>query len=806
MELFCCNLVLRSRKTQLSKNLKAFLSAFTLLLVSAFVPAFSAYGADSSVISPAPSGLSDSSSANATGSEAPPVPTSFFGLTVMNSEQPALLPYSTARSWDSWPHPSWADENPSRGVYNFVNLDAYMAGNLGHDMIYTLGRTPRWASSQPNAYTDYGPGQCAPPADIADWDNYVRAVATRSEGRIKYWELWNEPMNAKYYCGDIASIVTLAEHARTIIKSIDPSAMILAPSTDKGFGEAWITSFLSQGGAATIDIMTIHGYPDNSPEGIAPMLAQYHTLMAANGASTLPLWDTEQDGGPNDPADLAKLYLLEWTGGVSRSVFYAYDGGSNPLWKSTTGLTATGIAYSEVYQWMVGASLNAPCSRDISGTYSCNLERSDYQAEAVWNSVAPATFTVLPQFVQYRDLQGTIHPIENGSVTVGSSPILIETAATASTQLSFASIASHTFGDAPFPVYASSASNGNIVYSVLAGPASISGSVVTLTGSGDVVLKATQASSGNYLASSASIAFVAAPKPVPSLTLNPIADQMIGAAPVTVKATSNSLATITYAVASGPATISGTRVTFNAVGPVVISASQPETTTLAAATTTMIFNVTPKTNPGLTLPSIATKNNGAAAFSVQASSNSYGAITYSILSGPATIAGHMVTVNEAGTVVIRASQAEVSTYAAATAHISFDVLPKPIPTLTLPSIATKTNGVGAFSVQASSNSSGAITYSIVSGPATIAGHMVTVNGAGTVVVGASQAEVSTYAAATARITFDVLPKPVPTLTLPSVATKTNGVGAFSVWASSNSSGYITYSILSGPATISGPTR
>ena len=58
--------------------------------------------------------------------------------------------------------------------------------------------------------------------------------------------------------------------------------MILAPSTDKGFGENWITAFLSQGGAATIDIMTIHGYPDNTPGGIVPMMAIYHNLMAQN--------------------------------------------------------------------------------------------------------------------------------------------------------------------------------------------------------------------------------------------------------------------------------------------------------------------------------------------------------------------------------------------------------------------------------------------------------------------------------------------------------------------------------------------
>ena len=802
MKLYCCNLVLSLRNTQFQRNIKKLPVAIVVLLLCVFKTALSAHATE------APMKIlfatSSSSQSGVTTSAPPPVPSTFFGLTIMNSEVPAMLPYGTARSWDTWPHPSWANENPSRGVYNFGNLDAYIAGNAGRDMIYTLGRTPQWASSQPNAYTDYGPGQCAPPANVADWDNYITAVATHAAGKIKYWELWNEPMNAKYYCGDIPTMVVLAQHARSIIKSIDPSAMILAPSTDKAFGESWITSFLSQGGAATIDIMTIHGYPDNPPEGIVPMLSQYHALMAANGATGLPIWDTEQDGGPNSPSDLAKMYLLEWSGGVSRSLWYAYDDiGGRLLWSADTGLTPSGTAYNEVYKWLVGASLNTPCSKDSFGTFTCNLERTDYQAEAVWNSTGSATLNVLPQFVQYRDLQGGIHPIENGIITVGSSPVLIETAATDSTQLSFAAIASHTYGDVPFPVFASSASNGGVVYSVVGGPATVSGSVVTLTGPGDVVLQANQASSGNFLASSASVAFVVAPKPVPSLSLASIANPMIGSAPITVQATSNSPAPITYTVAGGPATISGTRVTFTAVGPVVIEASQPEITTFAAASTTTTFNVTPKTNPELTFPAIATHTNGSAPFSVQASSNSNGAITYEILSGPATIAGSYVTVMNAGTVVVQATQAEVRTYASATTTTSFNISAKPVPTLTMPSIAAMTAGSAAFSVQATSNSYGAITYSVVSGPATISGSYVTVTGAGNVVIQATQAEIHTYAATTATISISVSAKPLPTLTLPSIATKMNGCVPFSVKATSNSYGSVTYLVDSGPATISG---
>ena len=73
--------------------------------------------------------------------------------------------------------------------------------------------------------------------------------------------------------------------------------------------------------------------------------------------------------------------------------------------------------------------------------------------------------------------------------------------------LSFAAIAPHTYGDPPFMVSATSASSGAVTYTVVSGPATITGSTVTLTGVGTVVLNASQAASGNYAAATATTSF-----------------------------------------------------------------------------------------------------------------------------------------------------------------------------------------------------------------------------------------------------------------------------------------------------------
>jgi hypothetical protein len=80
---------------------------------------------------------------------------------------------------------------------------------------------------------------------------------------------------------------------------------------------------------------------------------------------------------------------------------------------------------------------------------------------------------------------------------------------------------------------------------------------------------------------------------------------------------------------------------------------------------------------------------------------------------------------------------------------------KATPTLTFTTIPTHTFGDANFTVSASSASTGAITYSVTSGPATILGNTVTLTGAGTVVLGASQLATTDYAAATQSISFTV---------------------------------------------------
>ncbi|WP_210465319.1 MBG domain-containing protein [Rufibacter roseolus] len=75
--------------------------------------------------------------------------------------------------------------------------------------------------------------------------------------------------------------------------------------------------------------------------------------------------------------------------------------------------------------------------------------------------------------------------------------LIIEKAANT---ISFTNLGTKTFGDAAFDLTASSTSGAAVTFAVVSGPASVSGSKLTITGAGSVKVKASSAETANYLA------------------------------------------------------------------------------------------------------------------------------------------------------------------------------------------------------------------------------------------------------------------------------------------------------------------
>ncbi|MCY3304094.1 hypothetical protein ECD84_05505, partial [Acinetobacter pittii] len=97
---------------------------------------------------------------------------------------------------------NWRDLEPSNDAWNFTSgagkrldmlVDYVKRNDPSVEILMTLGQTPQWASKTPGVEGLYGMGASGAPANMEYWRDYVRTLARRYAGRIRYWELWNEP-------------------------------------------------------------------------------------------------------------------------------------------------------------------------------------------------------------------------------------------------------------------------------------------------------------------------------------------------------------------------------------------------------------------------------------------------------------------------------------------------------------------------------------------------------------------------------------------------------------------------------------
>lgn len=425
------------------------------------------------------------------------VPSNFFNMHMDLSATPwPSSPIVGQRLWDSGV--AWALISTAKGVYDWTTLDQKLSDAKSHsaDVLYTLSGTPGWAqcsatTSSPCVQTPGcandtaswggGPGQCYWPGDLnADgtgtnqhWKDWVTAVATHSvnsnTAHIKYYEIFNEPNVNEFWRGTTAQVVRMAQDAACIIKGVGPNctntpidknALILSPSPALG-GDAinsWLSDFFAQGGAQVTDVIAFHGYNGTNDGKIPTLVSKIRDgAQMNNGLLSKPLFDTEFSWGADvvfpdtdeQAGFVGRTMLLHWSAGVSRVYWYAWDT-AGMMWSqnSVTGCTTpdpsgvgfsctTALALTQVEGWVVGKTLNQPCS--LTGTvYTCGFTNATgFQGLAVWDTAqscsngvcTTSTYTfppASPNYTHYVDLAGKNHTISGTTVKIGYKPIFLE--------------------------------------------------------------------------------------------------------------------------------------------------------------------------------------------------------------------------------------------------------------------------------------------------------------------------------------------------------------------------------------------
>jgi hypothetical protein len=204
------------------------------------------------------------------------------------------------------------------------------------------------------------------PSDaLPEWKAYVGDIIRKTKGRVRHWEVWNEPPNFSQSKSpeDYAKIVAAAYAAA---KEADPAVQIglAAQSVNLNF----LAQALDAGAAGNFDYVTVHPYEimDMVASGweaqFMSIVPNIRKLLADKSPTRkdVPVWFTEV-GQPVEKAitpemqsdTLLKAYVLGLAQGVRRiHWFEGIDGDSGPfgLIAGNTGTAPKRPSYTSMTQ------------------------------------------------------------------------------------------------------------------------------------------------------------------------------------------------------------------------------------------------------------------------------------------------------------------------------------------------------------------------------------------------------------------------------------------------------------------------
>jgi hypothetical protein len=201
--------------------------------------------------------------------------------------------------WDhKWGVSAWAKYD------RLVNL----ADEYGLEIIARLDNPPAWSREAGDTISSLGP-----PDDYDDFGDFVSEIVGRYKGRIRHYQIWNEPNTYREWGNRPVSAeqyVDLLEVAYNRAKEADPECVVLsaglAQTLEKGPENLDDLIYLQQmydaGAAACFDIMGVMAYglwtgptdrrasPDRTNFARPQLIRE---IMVGNGDAHKPIWVTE---------------------------------------------------------------------------------------------------------------------------------------------------------------------------------------------------------------------------------------------------------------------------------------------------------------------------------------------------------------------------------------------------------------------------------------------------------------------------------------------------------------------------------
>ncbi len=154
----------------------------------------------------------------------------------------------------------WHSIEKADNSYDGFQLDALRSAVDRHtasgvNVLVVVHQTPSWASGTGNTAT--------PPRDPGTYADFVKFLAATFKGKVKAWEIWNEP-NDDAHPGEFwegppnpAAYTALLKAAYPAIKAADPSALVVTGGLVANDFE-FVEGILGAGGRDFFDAVGVH--------------------------------------------------------------------------------------------------------------------------------------------------------------------------------------------------------------------------------------------------------------------------------------------------------------------------------------------------------------------------------------------------------------------------------------------------------------------------------------------------------------------------------------------------------------------
>jgi len=185
----------------------------------------------------------------------------------------------------------WRDIEPEEGVFDFSKYDTIVEvvtrNNL--QILGLLNYCVEWAS--PCGQWNY------PSGDNCAFVNYACKTIEHYKGKIKYWEVWNEPDSSTYWQPQdgLKGYCSLLKEVYLAAKEVDPECIILNGGLANGL--ASVNKLYDNGAKDYFDILNIHFFENplnpNTIKAVAAYPRLAYKVMSRNGDSHKKIWITE---------------------------------------------------------------------------------------------------------------------------------------------------------------------------------------------------------------------------------------------------------------------------------------------------------------------------------------------------------------------------------------------------------------------------------------------------------------------------------------------------------------------------------